>query len=596
MSYTFLSEPLPSASKQKQRLAKVQWYGLNFKSGADSGYISDGKNFYITTDGTLRAVDVPEAFASIGGTPLAFVGIDSKLFYVYASGGKTHIMCVDGDENKSIDLSGDTSNERSLARYNVWLGGSDVINGQYKPRLIVYPDKKWIDFVGFGSATNISRYKIVRVDTTTKHINQKTYNNENNWSYNEKTNEYTVTGTPDGESNSVEKEVVESVHSYMDEAVSDDELPTDETIDGGTNTSYYVTQTTGSDGTIFNMLTVETVTLTTVVTYKSQTASETESSVPGADHITPWNNRIFGVDGTKIFASAAGSYVNYDLDTATDFDGSNAWYSATQSGGDFTHICVYGGKVVAFKKDKICELYNTQNPYRILDISNIGTFTHKSVCEIAGNLFYASDDGVYVYGGSYPYNISETVLDKAQLDSGKFTYGVAGANDGKYYIQEPLKGKDGNPILVFDTATKTWSVTDFGKEIAYFTSADGHLYACTTSGVIYKMDSGNKADTEWFFETPVICESTADVKWLEKIQLVAKFHTAGRIAVKVKYDNDTAYTTIATLDKDTGIHSLYAKVAKSDHVARFIRIECKGDVEILTFEQLLSGGGAKYGG
>ena len=110
------------------------------------------------------------------------------------------------------------------------------------------------------------------------------------------------------------------------------------------------------------------------------------------------------------------------------------------------------------------------------------------------------------------------------------------------------------------------------------------------------MDSGNKVDTEWYFETPVICESTADVKWLEKVQLVAKFHTAGQITVKVKYDNDTAYTTVATLDKDTGIHSLYAKVAKSDHVARFIRIECVGDVEILTFEQLLSGGGARYGG
>ena len=36
---------------------------------------------------------------------------------------------------------------------------------------------------------------------------------------------------------------------------------------------------------------------------------------------------------------------------------------------------------------------------------------------------------------------------------------------------------------------------------------------------------------------------------------------------------------------------LYCKVRKSDHVVRYIRFDCQGDVELLTFEQFLSQGG-----
>jgi hypothetical protein len=104
------------------------------------------------------------------------------------------------------------------------------------------------------------------------------------------------------------------------------------------------------------------------------------------------------------------------------------------------------------------------------------------------------------------------------------------------------------------------------------------------------MDTGNKADTVWYFETPVITEGTADRKVLEKIQFVAKFRTEGFVKVSVKYDNGT-YEQIGKLEKSTGVHPLYCKVRKSDHVVRYIRFDCKGDVELLTFEQFLSQGG-----
>ena len=638
--YAFLKATKPSVSKGISRSAKVQWHGLNMNAHADTGYIVDGRNFYVTADGTLRAVDVPcelkwwnkvannnkpENYKEGDITPLGFMGIDGKLFFVYNVGNDlvdgtatnvdivriTDVVKDDEDDSYTCNVShAELSNkvvslafsERSLARYNVWTGGSDIVSGEYKPRLLVYPDKVWLDFKDEWEADTtiipISRYKIMKKTTVKTRVSQKTYNTEigagenpnskGEWKYNLSDGTYSYFNTPDGEGWHDESNTSEEVYGYADEPY-DISGPPSETK---TDVTYSVEETGRPDNTTFKMLTVETTTTTTTVAYEFIT--DENAAVPGADFISPWNNRIFGVDGTKIFASAAGSYVDYDLDTADDFDGNNAWYSATQSGGDFTHICTYGGRPIAFKADMLYELYNDKNPFRIKEISRIGTFNGSSVCEVNSTLFYASKDGIYAYGGSYPRSVSEGFIDKARLEDGKFTKCVAGSYDGKYFVRVPLGNNyddSFNPILVFDTATGTWSISAlFEKDVAYFAECDGKFFAVLNDGKIYHMNSGNKAGLHWYFETPVITEGTADRKVLEKVQMLVKFHGSGSVNVSVKYDNG-AYEDIGTLEKNGGVHPLYCKVRKSDHAVRYIKFDCVGDVEILTFEQFLSQGG-----
>lgn len=605
--YAFLKATKPSVSKGISRSAKVQWHGLNMNAHADTGYIVDGRNFYVTADGTLRAVDKPVLFdGEHTGTPLAFCGIDGKLFYVYDDGENITVIRYNGDNQDDVVIGANESDApRSLARYNVWTGGSDIVSGEYKPRLLVYPDKVWLDFVNnWTDKTPIQRYKIIKKTTTKTRVSQKTYNTEisdgtpkkkGEWIYNENNDSYMFYNIPDGEGWHDEANTHEEVYGYADEKYSI-EASVPETK---TDTTYSVEETGRLDGTSFRMLTVETTTTTTSESYEF--VKDETSSVPNADFISPWNNRIFGVDGTKIFASAAGSYVDYDLDTADDFDGNNAWYSATQSGGDFTHICTYGGRPVAFKADMLYELYNDKNPFRIKEISRIGTFNGSSVCEVNSTLFYASKDGIYAYGGSYPRSVSEGFIDKAKLDTGRFTGCTAGTYDGRYLVRVPQVNdtvtSNGHiykhPILAFDTAMGTWSVLSvFDNDISYFAECDGKFFAVLDNGEIYHMNSGNKDETNWYFETPVITEGTADRKVLEKVQMLVKFHGGGSVKVSVKYDNGV-YEQIGELKKDAGIHPLYCKVRKSDHAVRYIKFDCVGDVEILTFEQFLSSGGER---
>lgn len=614
--YAFLKATKPSVSKGISRSAKVQWHGLNMNAHADTGYIVDGRNFYVTADGTLRAVDVPALFDDAHlGTPLALCGIDGKLFYVYRKSGiNVDVVRYDNLSDSSefvvVDLSNSSllsESHRSLARYNVWTGGSDIVSGKYKPRLLIYPDKAWLGFKDEWKTDTtiipISRYKIMKKTTVKTRVSQKTYNTEigagenpnskGEWKYNLSDGTYSYFNTPDGEGWHDESNTSEEVYGYADEPY-DISGPPSETK---TDVTYSVEETGRPDNTTFKMLTVETTTTTTTVAYEFIT--DKNAAVPGADFISPWNNRIFGVDGTKIFASAAGSYVDYDLDTADDFDGNNAWYSATQSGGDFTHICTYGGRPVAFKADMLYELYNDKNPFRIKEISRIGTFNGSSVCEVNSTLFYASKDGIYAYGGSYPRSVSEGFIDKSMLDTGRFTGCTAGTYDGRYLVRVPQVNdtvtSNGHiykhPILAFDTATGTWSVLSvFDYDISYFAECDGKFFAVLDNGEIYYMNSGSKDETNWYFETPVITDGAADRKVLEKIQMLIKFHGSGSVKVSVKYDNDE-YVVIGELSKSHGVHPLYCKVSKSDHAVRYIKFDCVGDIEILTFEQFLSQGG-----
>jgi hypothetical protein len=149
-----------------------------------------------------------------------------------------------------------------------------------------------------------------------------------------------------------------------------------------------------------------------------------------------------------------------------------------------------------------------------------------------------------------------------------------------------------HPILTFDTHTGTWSVLSvFDNDISYFAECDGKFFAVLDNGEIYHMNSGNKAGLHWYFETPVITEGTADRKVLEKVQMLVKFHGSGSVKVSVKYDNGE-YDFVGKLENyDSGVHPLYCKVSKSDHAVRYIKFDCVGDVEILTFEQFLSQGG-----
>lgn len=592
--YYFLRSSVPDSEQNAARGTKVHFSGLDMYG---TGGVSAGVNFEITPDGTLRTASVPEKCAvSLGGKPLA---VFSGSRYLYAVCFKTGLVCnlvrFDTEEEtvKTVSLSAgnDSAKKRSLCLYNNWTGGSDIVSGEYEDVLLIFPDKKYIDALGeWGdkSLKALARYDITRTVKTETVVTQNTYNN--GWKQNGD-GAYTLPAKPDGTKRDIDTKSQSSFYGSQ----STNKLPDTIVHPAEFSTTYVKEDVHGTDGSVTGTVLFVTETATTIK--ETFSAELIEEAIPNADRIVAYNTRLFGVDGNKIFASGAGSYSDYELDTADDFDENNAWYSATP-GDAFTALTTFDGRVTAFKPQGLYQAYNTKNPFRIKEISKVGTSFGDTVSETENVLYYANENGIYAFGGSYPKNIA---LERLDMTCFKGSTATGGAYGGKYYFRREtdfdnkFKAAGTKPVLVYDGHTGAWSVLSFAtEELYYYGATEKALYAIDKTGSLWKHTAENRSGAKWYYELPVETGNTADVKKLTRIQAVFRFRSTGKVKVSVAFDNGN-YAECGGLERASGVYPVYIPVISGDHVARRIRFEGSGDVELMTLEQIFKTGGTRYG-
>ena len=320
-------------------------------------------------------------------------------------------------------------------------------------------------------------------------------------------------------------------------------------------------------------------------------------AVPDIKYAAVHQSRVFGVDDTRVYASGFNNYANWNLDTAGEYNESNAWVSATQSntkaGGDFTGITVFQNHVICFKKDFMHEIYNTKNPFRIQDIFSQGTIDQRTVQDVGGRLIFVSDDNVKMYTGSSPRIIG----DLLGIDS--FTYAVSG-NDGRNYYLYCYDNEENGRLFVYDTYISAWSerACDGGKILSFAHNESG-MYVMLDKIGIFKLDT-NSFNLSWKFETDLITNSTVDIKHVKKIQMLAHFgKDEGDIAnmkVYFLYDGEE-FSKSAHLVYDgsgTGQKVIRVKPRKTASYGVKIHVEGTGYVRLYEMELFMEGGGDLY--
>lgn len=603
--YSFLQSSVPKSEQNETREVSTYFRGLDMFGS--HGYLSDGINFEITPDGSVRTASLPKLYyTGLSGNILSFYASGGYLYAVTqnAQSGKSLLTRIDTADGtiSSIELADkDSGKKRVLALYSKWTGGSDIVSGKYEDVLLVFPDKKAVSASGtWASGTKletIARYDITRTVTTETVITEKTYNN--GWSQNED-GTYTLPAIADGTKKDIDTKKEDSF--YGSQSIST--VPQAITHPTGFSTVYTKEDIHGADGSVTG--TVLYVTETAVTVKETFSAKEVTNAIPNADLITVHNTRLFGVDGSKIFASGAGSYSDYELDTADEFDENNAWYSAT-SGGGFTALMTYDGRVTAFKPQGLFQLYNTKNPFRVKEISKVGTPFGETVCETESLLYFTNETGVYVFNGSYPKSISLNRLDMSLFSGGT---ACGGGFNGSYYVWRDsgyaadFVKDGGHPVFRYDSRTGAWNVICFSdSKPVRFAATDKALYVLTEDGNIYECALDRRSGTAWYYEFPAENNlpasgsrgaDTAHVKVLSQVQGIFKFRSSGNIVVSVLLDNGD-YRRVAELERGVGTHAFYASVLPGDHVTRSIRIEGSGDVELISFEQIFKAGGTRYG-
>ena len=442
---TYLQSPLPEGQKY-YKSTKLSFSGLNKRHTLDTGVLSYEKNISTVEAPCLTPTPRPKQIKQdLSSDILDIFGFDD--FLVVLSKLSTTHLCIDFIDDKGTFASGilsetDLTSHRSIVQFNVYNkndeGRIDVLTGTYTKKLLIFPDKKSLDF-------NVER-------------------------------NYTT--------------------------------PTELTP------------------AIFEI-------------------------APTLKYATVHLSRVFGVDDDRVYASGFNDYANWNLDTADEYNESNAWCSPAQSNvkadSKFTGITTYNNYVVCFKRNFMHEIYNTKNPFRIQDIYAEGTIDNRTIQDVDGRLIFVSDDNVKIYTGSNPKIISYN------LNIPKYETAVSGQDGRNYYLY--TKNGTESHFFVYDTMIGEWSERDAEEygEIKGFANNSQGVYMATSKN-IYKLNTSNYAGQRWAFETDLMTNQTVDIKHIKKLQMLGDF-TDCDVDVYILYDDEV-------FNAETS-HKVYSRTALS---------------------------------
>ena len=349
---SYLQMPLPD-SRKSYKITKRSWSGLNYRQKIDTGALSMENNISTLEAPYLVPSQKRESILSSYTNPIGMFGFDDFLIVIYRSGTALYIDYIKYDEvseaytkyRGTLKSSGATSADeypRCVVQFNVYDTPTDPITGSYIKKLLIFPDKKSMNFEITSNNFAINDLTVlVKEFTPSEDKSTPPDTASRNYYYrNSKTN---------------------AVYRWVDDT---------------------------SDST------------------KSGWKISTPPSVPNIEYAAVHMSRVFGVGKGRVYASGYNDYTNWNLDTSDEYNESNAWCSPSQSNtkadGDFTGITSFQGHVVCFKRDFMHEIYNTKNPFRIQDIYAEGAIDNRTIQDVDGRLIFVSEDGVKVYTGSNP--------------------------------------------------------------------------------------------------------------------------------------------------------------------------------------------------
>lgn len=270
-----------------------------------------------------------------------------------------------------------------------------------------------------------------------------------------------------------------------------------------------------------------------------------ERTVPDLLYICENENRLWGSDGRRIYASKLGDIFNWNVFDGLDTD---SWcWPADEAGiiGGITACVSFMGYPVFFKEDRIFKVYgNRPDNFQPMGGAAIGVMAgcDKSLAIAGETLYYLSTAGFMAYGGGLPRPIGQAFgLERQKC--------AVGGSDGlKYYASAQLSD-DSWKMYIFTPSLGAWHTEDATRALG-FANYGGNTYLLTAAGDIYMtgtiIGSGGteEADFDWFAEFGDFTEYSkkysqvgANKKGLSKILIRLEVDANASCEVFLKFDS-----------------------------------------------------------
>ena len=318
-----------------------------------------------------------------------------------------------------------------------------------------------------------------------------------------------------------------------------------------------------------------------------------ERRMPLLDFIIESNNRLWGcrygedINGNivnEIYASKLGDFKNWECFMQISSDS----YSAScGTDGQWTGAITHLGYPLFFKENYMHKVYgNYPANFQIQTTACRGVQKgcDKSLAIVNEVLYYKSRNGVCVYDGSLPSEISSAFGENTYCEA------VGCGHNNKYYVSMKDSQSGKFALFVCDTAKGLWHKEDEIK-VDDFCSCDGELYAISNGQIITMLGSGVKDtdDVKWMAETGIIGTAIADTKYISNIIIRMSLQVGTKVVFSIQYDSCGAWETIYTA-MGVNLHSfsIPLKPRRCDHFR--LKMEGVGEARILSMTKTIEQG------
>lgn len=317
--------------------------------------------------------------------------------------------------------------------------------------------------------------------------------------------------------------------------------------------------------------------------------------VPNFDYVCEGNNRIWGC---RYGLDYKGDFVNEIYCSALgDF---SSWYcyegASTDSytlslgvEGEFLNAVFYGGRPVFFKENAILTIYGdypANFQLNTINTKGIQKGSSQSVAVTENGIFYKGNNGIYLYDGSMPINVSTA------LGNEKYFNAVAGAKGYKYYIS--MIASDNKPnLFVFDYSNGFWVKEDDTKAECFVNFGGDLLMLANNNSEekFYLLETDTDEEQfDWFFETGTFGYSQAENKYIGRFNIRMRLEDGARADLWIQYDSSGHFEHLGSM-KGVGLQSYNLPVVphRCDHFN--IKLSGKGKVQIFSIAKMLYSGG-----
>lgn len=316
--------------------------------------------------------------------------------------------------------------------------------------------------------------------------------------------------------------------------------------------------------------------------------------LPDMDFIFCDSNRLWGCQGSAIFASALGDpSVFYRFDGLSD----DSWSTEVFSPGRFTGAISHDGYPTFFKEKIRYKIFGAQPSAFQLSETNcdgVKEGCSESLAIVDSTLFYLSPQGVMADSGAVPACISR------ELGQRVFSNACAGVWERRYVISMQDMQQVWR-VFLYDTEKGIW-LRDEDRRYRNFATINRVLYAteyrAQGGGKLVRFD-GQGTLEDWTSEGTV--ESMAETneyfmdnpnrKRIHRVQLRLLVGQESTLTVKVKYDSESQWRTVKTLGEGK-LQSYYlpVRLRRCDHFR--LRFEGTGEWTMFSMTLETVGGSA----